>query len=139
MNKGGEETTKHGLGGREQKQNVPLIVCACACVCLVTPELSLLGGDGEGQEEKEKKICQHATVVRVWGHKKYIMRTSPLPATMEQKGNRQGTNRHDEGGPQPAILRSIPISAIRNKMRTKPRPATPQRERKPPPPKKKIT
>ena len=53
MNKGGEETTKHGLGGREQKQNVPLIVCAC--VCLVTPELSLLGGDGEGQEEKEKK------------------------------------------------------------------------------------
>ena len=57
----------------KKKLNVPLSVCVCACVCLVAPEFSLLGGDGERQEEKEKnekKICQLATVVRVWGPKK---------------------------------------------------------------------
>ena len=89
MNKGGEETTKHGLGGREQKQNVPIIVCAC--VCLVAPELSLLGGDGEGQEEKEKKLptCNSCScLVPQKIHNEDVASASYHGTKGKQKGNK---------------------------------------------------
>ena len=60
------------------------------CVCLVTPELSLLGRDGEGQEEKEKKSANMQQLFVFGGPRKHIMRTAPLPATMEQKGKQKG-------------------------------------------------
>ena len=95
----------------------------CVRVCAWLPLSFLSWGEmGKGKRRRRKTPANMQ-----WGPKKYRMRTSPLPATMEPKANRNGTNRHDEGRPQPAILRSIPISAIKNKMKTKPRPATPQR------------
>ena len=116
---------------KKQKRRPKLCVrvCVCVWVCAWLP-LSFRSWGEMGKVKRRRKICQHATVVSCFGGPKKVMRRAPLPATMEQKGNRKGTNRHDEGRPQPIILRSIPISAIRYKMRTKPRPATPQRKRK---------